>query len=130
MQFSGIYEDLSDSALDAEYEKYYQAAQQTTGSARAAYIKAYTTAASEIYDRLGTVWSFATGIIGNTRFPKFDAIQRKTGGFVQTQAAQEGVALHAQNVGSGILSTFKMGVYGAVGLGVASLVLLYLIKKK
>lgn len=130
MQLAGIYADLSDTELDSRYESYYNAAQQTTGAARVAYVVAYGDMALEILDRLSSVWSFTTGVFGHTRFPKFDAIQQKTGGFVQTQAAQEGIAAQVSNVGKGIASTFKMGVYGAVGLGVAALVVLYLIKKK
>jgi hypothetical protein len=119
------YSSLSDSALDTAYETAWKAAQIATGPARAPLAAAYTGMAVEMLDRLGGVWSFATGVFGHTRFPKFDAIHKATGGFSQVADSQGAVVADIKGKADSLVSGLKFGATAIGGLGLIALLLFF-----
>ena len=60
---------------------------------------------AEISERLISIWSFATGVTGAQRFPKYEA---RTG-FSQQEAARKSVAVSAGTVADNIGAVLKTG---------------------
>jgi hypothetical protein len=133
MQMSAVsdYASLSDSDLDSSYQNAWDTMQTATGADKVTWAQVVSDIASNIISRVGGFWGFITGAANYTRFPKYDAIQKAGGGgFQQAATAQSSIAQSASNVAQTATSALKWGLGGAMGLGVAVLVALYLLKKK
>lgn len=120
---------LSDSALDAAYAACFD-----NRDFNAANIYGF-----EIVNRLTTAFSFLGGIVGFTRFPKYDARQTAKAradaglsgtGFQQSDAARTSIADSSASVGNKIADIAKIGSVGVLFFGAIALgVFVYLQKK-
>jgi beta-glucanase (GH16 family) len=131
MQLSGVYSELSDGDLDASYAASYASMQAAPGQAKVTWSSVVSAQGQEIIDRLSGVWGFTSGIFGRVRFPKYDVIQKSGGGgFQQSAVAQTAVTDSASNVGKTLSDAVGKIGFAGLGIGVAAIALLILIKKK
>ena len=131
MQLSGLYPNMTDSELDANFAASYYASKQVTGAAKQAYVTSYIDLGTEILDRLQSFWSFAGGLVGSTRFPKFSAIQAtEPGGFLQSTEARSTTAASASNVASSAKSALAIGVGSVALYGLAAVALYAYISRR
>lgn len=131
MQLSGVYSDLSDSDLDTSYAASYASMQAAPGQAKVTWSSVVSNEGQEIIDRLKTPWGFVTGIFGATRFPKYDAIQKTGGGgFQQSTVARTAVATSAADLSKTVGDAVGKLGFAGLGIGVAAIALLILLKKK
>ena len=124
---------LSDGDLDAAYSNAWNTRQAATGADKVIWAQTVDDIAQNIIDRIGGTWGFITGAVGYNRFPLYNAIQAanpNAGGFQQSATAQTSIANSAANVAQNVTTAFKWGVGGAMGLGIAALVALYLLRRK
>lgn len=131
MQLSGNYSDLSNAELDDSYASSYASMQNSTGAIKLTWANAVAAQALEIIDRISGVFGFLKGSVGINQFPKYDDIQKKGGGgFQQSATAQTAISAHASDVSKTIGDAVgKIGLAG-LGLGIAALSLLIMLRKK
>jgi hypothetical protein len=133
MQLSGAFPDLSDTDLDALYASTYASFKNATGQVKVTWATTLTLQALEINERLMNVKDFVLGIFGHVRFPQFDAIQKLNpmmGGFQQSTEAQTATAQSAANVGQNVKDVAKNIGLGGIGIGVAAIIVLILLRRK
>lgn len=120
---------MSDADLDASYASSYASMKGSSGAVKLKWANVVAGQANEILTRIGGFTGFVRGAFGGTRFPQYDAIQRAGGGgFVQAAQAQTSLSESAANVAVNVGTALKWG--GAIGLGLAAVVLFALIKRK
>jgi hypothetical protein len=130
------YSGMSSSILDAEYSDAYMLQQASSGSGKVVASGVLNEMLQEILNRkatpLGFLDSLMTSFVGGSAFPKFDAIQKQTGGFVSSEVAASSIEQSASNV----VATVEHGVKSVMSTGliagsvVAVLAVLYLFKRK
>lgn len=98
---SGLSDNLLDGAFAASFDNKDFAAADFYGA--------------EIRERLTSVWSFASGIFGAQRFPKYEA---RTG-FAQADAAQKSLQVSAADAANNAAGALKIG---GISLAVLALV--------
>lgn len=116
------YTGLSDSDLDRAYSVAYQQHDSVTQSAIGV----------EIVDRLASVSGFAFSLFGQNPFPLYNDIQKRTGGFVASDAAQQSVLTESGNlVTQAEHAAASIGKWAVLGVaGAAVLALLFVFRKK
>lgn len=129
MQLSGVYSDLSDSALDDAYAAQTAVVKRTLGRAKVAEVQKQSDIATEIVRRLQNVSSFARSWFGGSKFPKYDEIQKtepQMFGFQPTIEARRAV----QESASSVAASIKFGVGGLITGGVVVFLLAAWLKGK
>lgn len=133
MHLHGAHSDLSDNDLDALYAETYQSYVTATRASKATWARALQLVTEEILIRLQTVWSFATGAFGITKFPKYEKIQASDPslyGFQQSEVAQQTIAAHAAETTSNIGSGIAIGLGSGVTIGLIALAVILALKFK
>ncbi|HEY6020926.1 MAG TPA: hypothetical protein VIY48_13805 [Candidatus Paceibacterota bacterium] len=125
------YASASDSELDQMYADSYANMQAATGQSKLDFSLDVNDIAQEILSREGTAGGFLVALFGS-RFPKYDAIQKQTGGFVAHDQAVSSVEESAGNVATNLEAGAKMvlSTGSMIGLGLLALAGLWFFGRK